>query len=113
PTVKLAALVAVPLGFCTWMGPLVEAAGTVAVICEFELTLNVAPEPLKSTAVVPRKFAPAITTLVPAGPVPGEKPAICSGKFAAWSQFNTTVPEAGATDMPNSPASARKPSTAI
>jgi hypothetical protein len=35
--------------------------------------VNVAAEPLKATALVPVKFVPVMDTLVPVGPVEGEK----------------------------------------
>ncbi len=71
-TVKLLVLVAVPPGVVTAMGPVVAAVGTVAVICVFELTVNVvAVVPLNFTAVAPVKPVPVITTEVPTGPLVG------------------------------------------
>src|SRR5881409_3702419 len=54
-TVKLDALVVLPPGAVTPIGPLVAPAGTVAAICESELTVNDAPEPLNVTALAPLK----------------------------------------------------------
>jgi hypothetical protein len=45
-TVKLVALVAVPPGVVTLIGPVVAFAGTAAVICVLLLTMNVAASPL-------------------------------------------------------------------
>jgi hypothetical protein len=75
-TVKLLVLVAVPLGVVTEIGPLLAPAGTVAVICEFELTVNVVAVPPNETAVVPVRLLPLIVTLVPVGPLVGVKPLI-------------------------------------
>ena len=73
-TVKVSALVAVPPGVVTAIDPVVAPAGTVAVICVEESTVNmVALVPLKATVVAPPRFAPVMTTFVPAGPLVGEK----------------------------------------
>jgi hypothetical protein len=68
------AVVAVPAGFVTLIGPVVALAGTVAVICVFESTPYVAATPLNLTAVVPEKLTPVMTTLAPTPPLPGENP---------------------------------------
>ena len=53
-TVKLAALLVVPLGVVTLIGPVEAPAGTVAVMWMAESTVNVvALTPLKRTAVAP------------------------------------------------------------
>jgi hypothetical protein len=62
-----------PAGAVTLIGPVVAPAGTVAVICVEELTVNAALVPLNVTDVVPVKFVPVITTLVPTGPDVGAK----------------------------------------
>ena len=68
------ALVAVPPEVVTLIAPVVAPDGTVAVICVDELTVKVvALAPLNVTAVAPVKFAPVIVTLVPVGPLAGEK----------------------------------------
>ena len=71
-TVKLAALVAVPPGVVTLMGPVVAFAGTVAVICVLLLTVNAAATPLNLTAVAPVNAGPVIVTCVPGAPLVGE-----------------------------------------
>jgi len=73
-TVKLVALVPVPLGVVTLIRPVVAVAGTVAVICVGESTVYTALAPLKVTAVAPVKLLPVTTTLVvPTGPLVGLK----------------------------------------
>jgi hypothetical protein len=72
-TVKLLALLAVPAGLVTLIGPLAAPAGTVAVIVLAEFTLKPALVPLNSTAVAVLKLVPLIVTLVPTGPLPGVK----------------------------------------
>jgi hypothetical protein len=78
-TVKLLALVAVPPEVVTLMGPVVAPLGTVAVIEVDELTVKLALVPLNRTAVAPVNFVPLIVTLVPTGPLVGEKPVIVGG----------------------------------
>jgi hypothetical protein len=84
-TVKLVALVAVPPGVVTLIGPVVAFAGTAAVICVLLLTMNVAASPLNLTAVAPVKVAPVIVTLVPGAPLDGENESTVGAteKFAA------------------------------
>jgi hypothetical protein len=68
-TVKFVVLVAEPTGVVTLIGPVVAVAGTVAVICVAEFTVNVvAAKLLNVTAVVPVKLVPVIVTDVPTGP---------------------------------------------
>src|SRR5204862_4002981 len=62
-TVKLAALLAVPPGVVTLIGPLVAPAGTVVVIAVAELTVKLALTLLNSTAVAPLKLVPLIVRL--------------------------------------------------
>jgi len=71
-TVKLSALVAVPPGVVTEMGPLVAPCGTTAMIC-VPLIWNVALEPLNCTLVALARFVPWIVTFVPAPPLAGVK----------------------------------------
>src|SRR5437762_4502809 len=78
-TVKLLALLAVPLGAMTPIEPVVAPAGTVAVIVVAEPTVKLALVPLNSTAVAPVKFVPLIVTLVPTGPLAGAKLVIVGG----------------------------------
>lgn len=65
--------VAVPLGVVTVTVPVVAPVGTLVAMCELSLTENVAAVPLNFTLVVPVKFVPVIVTLVPVGPLVGEK----------------------------------------
>jgi len=81
-TVKLVLLVAVPPGVVTLIRPVVAPLGTVAVIEAEEPTVKLALAPLKRTAVAPAKFVPLIATVVPAGPLVGEKPEIEGGLAA-------------------------------
>jgi hypothetical protein len=72
-TAKLAALVAVPPGVTTEIGPLVAPAGTVVVICVAESTVKLeAVVPLNETEVAPVRLPPAIVTVLPTGPLVGE-----------------------------------------
>ena len=67
--VKFVALVAVPPGVVTAIGPVVAPVGTTAVICVLLLRVNVvAFVPLNWTLVTPLKFVPRIVTGVPTGP---------------------------------------------
>jgi hypothetical protein len=73
-TVKLVALVAVPLGVVTLMGPVLAPAGTLTVSWVSELTTKPgASAPLKRTAVVPVKLTPVIVTGTLCPPLVGEK----------------------------------------
>ena len=78
-TVKLLALVAVPPGVVTLIGPGVAPDGTVAWIVVGELTVYVALTPLNVTDVAPVKLVPLIWTLVPTGPLAGLKFVIVGG----------------------------------
>jgi hypothetical protein len=74
PTVKLVALVAVPEGVVTLIGPVVAPDGTLAVICVSESWVkDVAGVPLKVTDVAPSRCSPVIATLVPTAPLAGVK----------------------------------------
>src|SRR5206468_562465 len=75
-TVNELELVAVPPGAVTLRGPEVAPAGTVAWIAVAEVTVKLALVPLNATAVAPVKLVPLIVTLVPTGPLVGEKLAI-------------------------------------
>ena len=72
-TVNEDELVAVPPGAVTAIGPDVAPDGTVAVICESELTANAVGVPLNVTLVAPVKPLPLSVTEVPTGPVDGLK----------------------------------------
>ena len=75
-TVNALALVAVPAGVVTAIGPVAAPAGAVAWIAVSEVTVKLALTPLKVTAVAPPRFVPLIETLVPTGPLAGVKLAI-------------------------------------
>src|SRR5436190_1140651 len=72
-TVKIDALVPVPPGVVTAIGPDVAPLGTVTVICVSEFTLKTAPVPLNVTEEAPVKFVPVMVTLLPTGPLVGLK----------------------------------------
>jgi hypothetical protein len=68
-TVKLLALVPLPPGAATMMGPVVAPAGTTAVICPAETTAKLAAAaPLKLTAEASARSAPLMATAVPTRP---------------------------------------------
>ena len=74
-TVKLVALVPVPPGVVTAMGPVTAPVGTSASTSVSFLTWKlVAATPPKVTFVVPVKLLPVIVTAVPTGPLVGLKP---------------------------------------
>ena len=76
PATKLAALVAVPPGVVTLIGPLVAVADTVAVIAAPESTWHAAATPLNRTDVAPVKPVPEIATRAPDSAPAGVKPPI-------------------------------------
>ena len=79
-TLNAVALLPVPSGVVTLIGPDDAPAGTLARICASLSTLNaVAGVPLKATVVVPVKWLPVMVTSVPTGPLFGAKAVICGG----------------------------------
>jgi len=98
-TVKLLALVAVPPGVVTLIVPVVAPAGTVAVICVAELTVNVAVVPLNFTAVAPVYAVPVTVTLAPTAPLLGEKLVIEGGGITVKELALVPVPPAVVTLM--------------
>src|SRR5437899_6068109 len=78
-TVKLLALVAVPAGVVTLIGPVVAPLGTVAEIVVEEVAEKLALVPLKVTAEAPVKFVPLIVTVNPTGPLVGVKLVMVGG----------------------------------
>src|SRR5580658_2542660 len=58
-------------GEITWTVPVVASVGTVVVISDLELTLNVAGVPLKVTLVAPVRKLPRILTVAPTLPEVG------------------------------------------
>ena len=81
-TVKLEALVPVPAGVVTLIGPVVAPAGTVVVIWVVEFTVKTALVPLNVTELAELKFDPAMTTLVFCTPLAGVKLATTGAGFA-------------------------------
>ena len=72
--VNTAVLVAIPPGVVTTMLPVCGPVGKVAVICVSESTLKLAALRFPiNTLFAPLKLLPVITTLLPAGPLEGEK----------------------------------------
>jgi hypothetical protein len=90
-TLKLLELVAVPCGVWTEIAPVEAPAGTVAVICVEELTVNVADVPAKRTEVAPVKFVPVMTTDVPAAPLVGLKLVIVGPDWVVTSKLPELV----------------------
>lgn len=70
---KLAALVAVPLGVVTDIGPVSAPVGTIVMILPGASLTITAAWPLNRTLVAPARFAPTIWMRSPAAAVPGEK----------------------------------------
>ena len=66
-------LVAVPPGVVTTILPLVAPAGTIAVICVSDFTVNVATTLLKVTLLACFRPVPVIVTVVPTTPLAGVK----------------------------------------
>jgi len=92
-TVKEPALVAVPPGVVTPIGPVTAPEGTVAVICVDELTVkDVADTPPKVTEVAPVRFVPVITTLAPTAPLVGEKLVIVGAPMTVKDPALVAVP---------------------
>ena len=66
------------------IGPLLAPAGTTAVTCVAELTVNdAAAVPLNETPVAPDKSVPVSTTEVPTAPLVGANPVIVGAAKAA------------------------------
>src|SRR5918995_578289 len=101
PTTKSMAVVAVPPGVVTRIGPVVAVAGTVAVICVSELKTNVADTPLKVTEVAPVNPVPVMTTVVPTGPLVGLNDVIVGTGDGVTSKFVAlaAVPSESVTSM--------------
>ena len=98
--VESAAVVAVPIGAVTEIGPLVAPFGTTAVICVSESTVNKdAGVPLKLTPVAPEKLIPLIVTADPIGPIIGEKELTAVGGIMAVRMPTLAIPN-GRTWVP-------------
>jgi hypothetical protein len=100
-TVKFVALVAVPSGVVTLSDPVAAAAGTVAVIAVSDTAVNAAAVPLNATAVALVKFVPLTATLVPGGPLAGEKLVIAGG--CVMVKFVALVAAPAGPDTPSRP----------
>src|SRR5207237_1368728 len=91
-TVDLGGLVAVPAGVVTPIGPVVAPVGRVVGIEVDEFTVKLAATPLMVTDVTPVKFVPVIVTLVPTGPLVGEKLVIVGGGMTVKLLAPVAVP---------------------
>ena len=99
------ALVAVPTGVVTLIGPVVAPVGTVASIEVAEVTVEFALTPLKVTAVAPVKFVPLIVTLVmTGGPFVGVKLVIVGGGSTANAIVQIPDPELVSHQKSTSPS---------
>jgi hypothetical protein len=87
-----AAVVAVPMGFDTLIGPVVAPDGTVVVILPFVTTTNeLTPAPWKRTVVVPKKPEPKMETGVPTWPLCGENPVMTGAVMVTTLKFVALV----------------------
>ena len=98
-TVKAFALVAVPPGVVTLIGPLVAPLGTVAWSAVSETTVKAALVPPNVTLVVPVKFAPPIVTFTPAGPLVGAKDEIVGAGGVTVKAFALVAVPPGAVTL--------------
>src|SRR4030067_659456 len=80
-----AAVVAVPAGVVTDTGPEVAPPGTVTPSARSLLLVMDAETPLKVTAVASPRLVPAMVTLVPGGPLEGEREAMVGAPGLEWS----------------------------
>jgi hypothetical protein len=101
-TVKVAELVAVPVGVTTVTGPVVAPSGTCVAIDVSETTVNSALTPLKRTAVAPVKNLPPMPTDCPTGPLAGLVPLIAGA--------DAVVPEEGVGGDPDDAVTVNEPS---
>src|SRR4051812_17300401 len=76
---KFPALVAVPPGVVTEIGPVTAPTGAVALIFVSELTLKFALMPLKRTAEALLNLVPLMVTVAPTAPFAGVKFAMVGG----------------------------------
>ena len=77
--VKLEALVTVPAGVVTLIGPAVAPAGTMAVIWVAELTVKEALTPLNITEVAPLRLLPVMMIEAPTVALAGIAPMLGGG----------------------------------
>jgi len=92
------ALLPVPVGVVTEIGPVVAPFGTVAVICVPEFTVNAAVVPLNFNDVAPVRFPPVMTTCVPHGPMVGVNEAM-NGLVTTKSAELVPVPPGPVTEI--------------
>jgi len=82
----------------TLMVPVPEAPGGTATVIEVaETLLGVAENPLKRTSVAPVKFNPVSVTVVPTGPLTGEKEIMVGSGINVFA--DEPVPAAFVTEM--------------
>lgn len=98
-TTKSTVLVPVPDGPVTVIRPVVAPAGTTAVICVGESTVNVVATPPNETPVAPLKFVPVSTTVVPTRPNVGENDEIVGGVTTVKLVLLVAVPAELETDI--------------
>lgn len=97
-TVKLDVDVVLPALFVMVIGPLCAVHGTTAVTCVSETMSHAAAAvPLNDTAVAPVKLVPVIVTVVPAGPLLGEKELIVGGTSTPKIPADVPLPAAFVT----------------
>ena len=92
---ELPALVAVPPGVVTEIGPVIAPAGTVVEIRGFDAAVTVAAVPLNRTAVAPVKCVPGNVTAEPTGAVVGEKLVIVGEGDPCATSACTRLPTSG------------------
>jgi hypothetical protein len=115
-TEKLVELVAEPAAVVTEIGPDEAPVGTVSESCVAETTVKDAVRPLTVAAVAPVKPEPVTTTVVPTGPLVGEKPEIAGaeddgggGGGGGGGDPDVTVNEVGAEVVPSAVATVTVP----
>jgi hypothetical protein len=93
-------LTPVPFGVVMRMTPVEAPAGTVAVICSSESTVNVvAATSWNFTDVAPVKLSPAIVTMVPIGPLVGENDLITGLGLVTMKSLSLTPVPAGVVTL--------------
>jgi hypothetical protein len=98
-TVKLVALVAVPSGVPTVIGPVAAPAGTAVVMDVSELTVNEAAVPSNATEAALLKPVPVRVTPVPTAPSDGEKDESVGGGYTVKLVALTPVPTGVVTEI--------------
>jgi hypothetical protein len=93
-----AALVPVPDGVVTEIGPFVAPAGTWAVMLVGELSVKLAPVPLNVTLLAPVNPAPLIDTLVPVRPLVGVNELMVGGAATVNDDELLAVPAGVVTE---------------